>query len=515
MRKNLKLVLMLALIAAMFGACSKDKTDTTMERIPANADVAIVLDLKKMVESAGGKIDGDEVALPEYLTEINDFDVKSYCSSGLKLDCVGGWADADNEACFEVFAVKDADRLKEFLAGKGYKPTMAAGGYEFYGRDGDYDDSLLPRCAVGDGWAYFIEHEATDGEVAKIIDSAASEPLSKTAQGQYASEGDAASLVMSSRIVRRLMPPLAPMMFSSATISMNFDIRKDEIVGHSAMFDSEGKRLSPDSFGFKFDSSATVSTDALEYLAPSEALVFAAALKDVDWDSVVNSVGAQAGMNATQRIMLGMIKDYLKKIDGTVAVGIGFDGTMADLENASGRGKTIDYLPLTIVVQTAPGVPKGLLGDLEAVLSTFGVRASMSGDSFSAHLPGQGGMIYGKAEKRTLILSTRQIESYDNNPAKKLLKGGIFGLSVCLPADYPLIREIGVDDNLEFSAVADAKNAESTFCLKVSGPGDAGVLERLIKLAAQYEKAQNVFEAERLWSPVRHRRGHYHRRHVH
>lgn len=497
MMKKFKFFAFVAILVGLV-ACNKDSEATLLNRIPADADVAAVINVKKLVKSAGGDLSGCNLNLPEYIVKrdsagCTEF-VQKLATSGLDVENLGVWL-KDSEG-YLVVEVKDADKLSSFLSQEKFHARGNNGGYEFYAFDDA--DAKPSYCAVGDGYAYFYDHSGSFDRVSKSLSEAVSKPMGSTAFGRYASEGNAGGVIVDARTFlnymgKDVMLPIAVQ--ASGRFCVKVDVDSDEASATSVLLNDKGEKVSVESMGLKFDTSATISAEALAYLAPSECLVYAFALKNVDWDSLVDSSTKSMGLNPMQTMVAGMAKEYLKKIDGTVAIGIGFDGGKSDIEKLN-AGSGLNYVPFTIVVQTAPGKAKGLLGDISALLATFGMNPSQLPDGFSAHISDDGTMLYGKAEGNTLVLSSRPIERYNNNGATAGMTGNIAAFGLWLPADYPLIRDFGVVDNLLVEGGADMKDSEGELDIKITGATAGGFVERLIKLATAYQAGFNDIESQ-------------------
>lgn len=494
MKKNFFLAGLLAALIFAAVSCSKDSEASLADRIPADAMMAGVVNLDRIADSAGGKVDGDRISFPDATTDPDANPAASlttYNGCGFSLDKAGMWIDADGDRFITVVAICDEARTETFFSDKKYTKIPDGGASQIYVRDDNApDDGLEPLCAVRDGYAYFFDREASAAEINAVIEKGVKQPLSATPFNKYIADGNAGGAVIDLRALAAMNDSfgIGLPMATAGRLCLKADINGDEATMRSVVLDDEGNKVAPDALGLKFDSKATVTADALAYIPPTECLVYAVALKDVDWDAAFSAIGRRMGSDMMQMMVMGMVKEYVSKIDGTVAFGIGFEGGKDDLLKAANDGSIVNYLPVTLVIEVAQGKAKGFLGDIRAVLATAGMKPSDLGDGFAAHIPGGAGMLYGKADGNTVVFSTRPIEKYDSNGATAALAGNLSGLGLCVPADYPLARDFGVTESLDASAVADMKAEEGIIRVRITGDGKAGFIERLMSLARAYTK---------------------------
>ena len=481
MKRILNLMCAAFAAAALFVSCSKDG-DTLLSKVPADAGYVVYGKMGTIVESAGGKVSGDKVEIPEWLREDKiDFGIEKYADSGLDLSEIAGWVESANSDFYIVMAIDDPSKFETFLADNEYVKTGENSGYTFYSSD---TYRFSPYCATGNGFAYFYDGKVDNAEEADKFNKAASKPITSTAAGKYIAKGNGGGFAMCLKMFEKELPYYMEA-FSDYTICGQLSLDKDEAELDFVCLDDKGNRISglPTGEAMPFKSSAKISSDALAYLAPSECLAYAVALKDVDWDSVADTLCKLLDLRGSEKLMLGMAKEYLSKIDGTVALGIGFDGDINALEKF--QQGTLSYVPATLVVQTAPGKAKGLVGDLMALFKTFGVKTTELGDGFSVMLPDDFGMMYAKEIGNMIVVSTRPIEKYGESPLVKntSLTSYIAGCGLYLPAEYPIMRDLDINDNLMLRAVCDLDDQEAEIKLKITGETKGGIMARLLTVA--------------------------------
>lgn len=487
---KLKLLGALAALGLLFASCSKDSDSSLLAHIPADADMALVINVKKVIESAGGSVVGDFVTPPASFAAFDANKSPELNGSGLDLSNLGMWVDSGNEMIFQVLKINDRNKLTTYLGVHGLSKIVRNGEYSFY--KSNHPQGIYSQCVVAEDFVYFYsDPDAPVAFLTKLLDETAQKPLASTGRGKYLAEGNAGGASITVPALQKLIAEEGgvslPLRFDG-NLCAKLDVEKDEIVLKTVVLDKEGAKMTPDDFGVSFDKSATVSAEALSYFSPAQCLVYGAALKDVDWDAAFREAGRQIELEPMQMMVMGMVKEYFKKIDGTVALGIGFDGDSADIRKIEQGEPVLNYLPLTLVIQTSSGKAKGFLGDISAVLAAVGITPTDLGDGFSAHIPGDAGMLYGKTEGNNVILSTRPIEKYNNDSATKGLAGNFAGLGLYIPADYPLARDLRIKDNLSVLAVSDLAESEATVSIKITGDTKGGIIERIFNLFNLYKK---------------------------
>lgn len=501
MSKKISFSALLCLILAVV-ACQSDKSDNTLllNRIPADADCVLVIDLKRVAESAGGELGRDRLTVPAYLTGHFGIDsancaeaVKHLAESGISAEQIAAWKKHNDDNSFVTVSLYDAEKFEKALTENGYKNVGTEKDFRFFSKS-DAGNSQYANCAFTAGEAYFYSCEDNIADVAQYIVGCAAKPMSQTAYGRYVENATGAGLIVNGDFFVKSSEFGGVLdLLAGKHLCIKVDIESEDVEGRCAVLDANGEKTSVFPSMISFDSTAVISSDATAYVSPAEALVYAAALKNVDWDAAFEAVGKQAGLDPMQMMVMGMVKEYLKKIDGTVIVGVGFDGTADDMAKLGDDMTSLNYVPATIVIQTASGQARGFLGDIKALLATAGMSPSGPDDNFSAHIPAAGTTMYAKAEDNTIILSTRPIERFDSNQAAKSLEGLFAGMGVYVPADSPLARDLGVKGNMTAFLASDLADNEGEFEIKVTDT-TGGALERILRYVIAVDNAVRKFQ---------------------
>ena len=488
MIKKLNLIAVLISLFVLSGCSNgKDEEKSLLRRVPADADIAAVVNLKKVVESADGKLDVSKLVLPQY---IKDSASKKFielpgkiAESGINFESAAIWVNAKQKEPYIVFEFKDDWRvITAWLENNGYEKTSNIRDFQiFKTEDGNGSYS---HCIFGQGFAYFYGHDIADDKAVSEIIAAAAKPIIKTEYGQYIDEGNVLGVAIK---IGSIVNEQLPGFYNDEGVNrlcIKADLEKDKLEGKAVILDEKGEKVIFNPYNTSFNSAAVISSDALAYIPPSEQLVYGMALKDVDWDSAMSAITNKADIPIYYTMMLGVAKSYLEKLDGTVAIGIGFDGNREDLVNISNFTDAINYFPITVVAEIKPGKAKGMLGDLQAILGTLGMSPASTADGFAAHIP-SGGMLYGSVIKNTIVLSTRPIEKYNSNHAAKLIDGYFAGYGIYLPDNAPYAAGMGIKGNLSASFVSDMKENEGEFEVKITD-AEGHFVERLLRLVEAY-----------------------------
>lgn len=476
-------------------SCRSDSDSSVLSRVPADANMAYVLNLHKIVESGGGELSGSKFRVPAYLYGCFDIDsakcaevVEKFGKSGLNADEIAVWQD-DRGDNYVVLGLESLEKFESFASENKIAKRGASGDYTFYARtDGS------SNFALNDKFVYIYDHSLEESAAAKTFDAAAGKPLADTEFGRYALKGNAGGAVFNVKgLAARLGSPLE--IPANCFLCARLDLEGDEAEATMVLMSENGSKIRIGDAELKFDPTATISANALAYISPTECMVYAVALKNVDWDAIFDNVSSHLNADPLQRMVFGMVKEYFKKIDGTVAIGIGVDGSADDFVKMRSGASPLTYLPLTLVIETVPGKAKGFLGDIQALLASTGIRPTDLPDGFSVPVPHLETMLYGKVDGNTVIFSTRQIEKYSGD-AFSDLKGNFAGVGLNIPADYPLARDLNVKDNLKAGAVADLKDAEGEISVKITGATSGGIVERMIRLLNAYDKGLKTIQAK-------------------
>lgn len=505
MKKYSGILSVLMVICLMLGtaSCSKEnKSADLYGKLPKDADVAMVVDLPTLLTSARAKYDHDRLILPEYITSRKGFEADDLAKfnelineGGVDEKYIGLCIYTSPSIAAAIYKLRDADAYEKFIEREGFE-VATKGDRTVYSRVvKGVQSSESVYCTICDGYGYIFIFDGVGSSenvgrlIDKVIESARKESLATAGAGKYAMEGHSGGMVVNLGSLLNLSAsraglPLPLSQFNDKLTAVKFDIEGDEIEVESALFDKEGKRIQMSEIYTGFDTKAKISKDALAYISPEENMVYAIALKGVNWDEVVKSVGDALGVNPMQRIMLSMAKTYLEKIDGTVALGLGFDGTSIDLENIINGANPLPYMPITLVAQTTSNSAKGMIGDFSALFASMGLSTHTTSDGFSVPLPSGLGSIYGFYKDNLVVLSTRPVKEYGYNEAvadadmEKYL--GAFGLY--LPAANPLMQKLEIDKTLLLTSVNDAADSESEMKLKLSGTPECGIVESLLRI---------------------------------
>ena len=167
--KKIGVWLCMAVILLAASCSENSKMRNVLEGVPADAAVVAVVNLREVLESAGGSVDGNSVKFPSFimdelserdaedLDEIKDFLLKS----GLDPEVCAFVADYEKQYPVTVFSLKDKKQFVKKIEDMGYREKSSNGSGVIYskkvyeGHTSDYDD--YGYIAVADDYVYRID----------------------------------------------------------------------------------------------------------------------------------------------------------------------------------------------------------------------------------------------------------------------------------------------------------------------------------------------------------------------
>lgn len=213
MRKKLNMLIMSLLSLLMLTACGGDeKVALLYEKLPADADVVAVVNLKTVVEAAGGKIENTTVNLPKLLldslSENGRGDVEYYTSM-LSSGYVDPnsfalmWSYADSNKPILVMTLTDPDMFVKMIHRDGflkYSDETATTYYTATRWDKAGKESY-PCYAIINGHVYYLSDVApgsatTPADVlSSILSRVREKPLAKSPAGEFIMDGEAVGIM--------------------------------------------------------------------------------------------------------------------------------------------------------------------------------------------------------------------------------------------------------------------------------------------------------------------------------
>ncbi len=509
-----KLSLFLALLVALFvTSCSDDsKLAKFAEQLPAEADIVAVGDVKTIIESAGGSLDGDKLTMPaainskfaendkKELKELNNF----LSTSGIELTVgaiVGNYYKDASPVI--VFSLKDNEKFAKAIAKQGFKKGKAEGDIEFYtkpmSRSEEYpewnSDSYM---AISGSTAYWIPSiDATDKpggkEIIKnLIANAKEKSFADTKQGEYATKGNAAGVY--ARFPKELKQTMAAtglpadlLAVYDGGVAINSNLDKDKLSINVKMFDKDGNEFDINKFKEFADYSSEIGDDALKLLTKDETLVYAVAMKNVNWDKYTELISAAAGMSRIDKAQLNLVTSYLKKIDGTVALGFGLTDGLNSIKNIQQSNNPLTQFSATFVVETKDNNAESVIKELKGLMQRMNVPFTETKEGVSLNLQSlgmPGAVVYLEKHDDFLVLANHAIAETKDNPVAKHtdIEKYIAAFGIVLNRDNKLMTDLGINNDVKLLIYGKPNSAEGTFELEIDGEGGKGVIEKAINI---------------------------------
>ena len=413
-------------------ACSKGGPRADLlSRVPADRDVAVVGDLGVIVESLGGTVDGSEITVPDYLLTamMSDDDkqlvrfIRSLSQSGINLEDIAVAFKYNDYSSVAVMKVDDESLLYSFSKANNFAELPTQKGVRFYKIDRISGSDVPARIAMGlkDDYVYLAIDKNSEKSGTQLISSfiaaANASALSKTDLKDYLLEGNAASGVMRwsydmKQTWRTLGVPKEMSDLCNGYICFDLTLEGQKASGSLRLLDQKGKKVDSKIFSKFIDMDGRISTGAMKYINHDETYVYAMAMKKFNWDLLTGA--ATRKLNGPQAFMAGTIIGYLKKIDGTVAVGLNVGS--GNLNDISELQKSLGF---TAVLELKKG--KTAFKDIKSLIQSIGVPFSESGNnaisiSMKPLIDGDLNILY---DGDYLVVSSRAINKSGDNPVVK------------------------------------------------------------------------------------------------
>ncbi len=479
--------------------------------MPADADFVAVGNFKTIIESAGGSLEEGKFTLPSFakdkmkdVTDDEDYQVavKFLKKCGADVDaCAVTGNFYDNVPVF-IVALNDEEKFVAALKSEGFSLKETEEGVAFYALmtyESTYSAEYNDYCYVGvyDGFAYAIADVSKENAnktmriVKNMIDESAETSFADTPFCDYITSGNAAGIAI--RMPGEVKSELKENGVSGDMLDMyggvvcfKGDLTKNVATFSMKCFDEEGNEKDMTAMKKYIDLSAKISADALAYMGKDEVLVYAASIKDVNWDDYLDMVAEVSGMRRSERAALIMAKSYLEKLNGTVAMGLGVKNGMqsfTDIEDD--QQSALTEVSVTMVCEVKEGKANGLINDIKALLDAQNLAYSKTSDGLAILMPGEGSSkFYISAKDDILIMSNQKIAA-DNNPVVKNVNfgdyfaaGGLF-----LSKNNALMKDFGIKNDLKVSVGVDGETLETTAVIEMEGDDQAGIIGTLIKAA--------------------------------
>lgn len=512
MKKNFFLWSLLVVAVMSICSCSS-KSDKMLSLVPADMDFVFVGDVKTIVESAGGSITDSKLTIPKWFSELAGSDADEMKDdaneflkkSGVNTDyCVIAGNFNWSEPLF-IAKLDDKKQFVKFIDDEGfYEQDSEDGAVVYKKKISDWNDSYI---LVKDSYVFFIDRVWNESDfnfkkaVTRMIDDAKESPFSKTKMADYIREGNAMgfSVKMPRELRQELrgsgMPSYVLEMYNGY-VCVKSSVDADDVVAELKMFDDEGNPRSMKDFGDFMDLDAKVNSKALKFMGKDDSIVLASSLKDVKWSKYFEMIDDIAHMSRSDKQIFGMIEDYIKNIDGTLAIGFGLTNGLQSV-HAIDRGRDVfNQISFTAVVEVKKDKISKLMKDIESLMDE--ARMPYEGSAsrgFSLEFPDGSGSLYLAAEDNFLVFSNHRIQKTgDNITVKSFDFDDYIMAGACyLDKNNRLMKDLGIKSDLKCTYSYDAKDLEMKMKIEVKDGKGKGVIEKIGNILL--EASQTNFSA--------------------
>lgn len=501
--------------------CGSNNLAELLEHVPADADFVITGDIKTILESAGGKAEGSEVKMPDYIGTMQsdrdaremEKDLQWLKNSGI--DVTSGavvFLKYQDRAPFIVFTITDKDKLKKALEVEGFNENDKVDDVDIYVKkdEGEYGSyTRNSYVAIDGGYGYWIPDVWSDDDkgmkmIKQYLLSLSNNTMASTDIADYVSEGNVAGMIakLPSELRREMAKAGVPEEMAnlySGYVCINSKLDGDEAEARLKLFDENGKAKTTEDWNKMMDIKAKIDPEALAYMSPEESLIYAVSMKNINWDKYMDQFDSSGRLSRQDKSFLTIVKSYLEKFDGTVAIGVGLKNGKASIEAIDRGEKVLDHLPVTIVAQTKEGKAASLIKDIKSLLGNQNeLFYTSTSNGLRLTLPKEAGTLWLEAKDNMLILSTLPVKKGSNPVAEHVnFQDYIFAAALHLGKDNALMRDFDIKNDLTATLAFDAEEGELVLKVKMTGEGETGLIERFVRSVIGMGKKYEQMREER------------------
>lgn len=501
--------------------CGSNNLAELLEHVPADADFVITGDIKTILESAGGKAEGSEVKMPDYIGTMQsdrdaremEKDLQWLKNSGI--DVTSGavvFLKYQDRTPFIVFAITDKDKLKKALEVEGFNEKEKVDDVDIYVKkdEGGYGSyTRNSYVAIDGGYGYWISDVWSDDDkgikmIKQYLLSLSNHTMASTDIADYVSEGNVAGMIakLPSELRREMAKAGVPEEMAnlySGYVCINSKLDGDEAEARLKLFDENGKAKTTEDWNKMMDIKAKIDPEALAYMSPEESLIYAVSMKNINWDKYMDQFDSSGRLSRQDKSFLTIVKSYLEKFDGTVAIGVGLKNGKASIEAIDRGEKVLDHLPVTIVAQTKEGKAASLIKDIKSLLGNQNeLFYTSTSNGLRLTLPKEAGTLWLEAKDNMLILSTLPVKKGSNPVAEHVnFQDYIFAAALHLGKDNALMRDFDIKNDLTATLAFDAEEGELVLKVKMTGEGETGLIERFVRSVIGMGKKYEQMREER------------------
>lgn len=490
---------MMVVALALATSCSNRKVSDLLDRVPANTEYTLVGDVETILESAGGEIKDGELKLPSSIEN----ELPSYMSNELDdlnelIKEAGVNPDA---ACMAisfklqmrpVFIVKIDDEKKflSYLDDNRFRERGEEDGLTMYVMKDEGDWYTMGSfVGVKDSYAYILSnvymHEDMEFNperaLTKFVAAADEESMGSTAAGKYIAETNAGGFIfhMTSDFSKQMreygtkIPSIA-----NGYSCLRANVEEDNLTFNFKMFDEDGKERKAEDYGTMANLDGRIEKEALTYLGKDENMVMAVSLKDVKWNKVISQIEENVGLSRNDEAMLDIVKGYLQKIDGTVAVGFGIKGGLDGIVDIDYGHKPFEAMSFTVVLQTKENKSKGIVKDLKEMMDNYGMPYESTASGFTVQLDKES-KIFVEAKGNYVIFANHKISQSVNDAVKSFdFSEYMAAGAIVFNKDNKMMRDLGIENDVILSLTSDAETCEVTAKVEIKGGKGKGFVAK-------------------------------------
>jgi len=507
MKKNFLLLSVLLLALLTVSSCSNSKMNDLLDQIPEDMDIVFVGNVKTVLESAGGSIKDDKIVLPSFITnemsanaekklnEVNDI----LKHSGLDPDAIAVFGNFDYSVPIVLFSITDNKKFVAAIEDEGYDEKDSNDGMVIYskkvyeGSSSEYDN--YSYLAVKDSYAYFIECVWVGSKfkpnktLERIVEDAKESPFGASKFADYVTSGNAFGVCI--RLPHELHTEMKEMGVSSTVLDlyngvvcMQGSLENDKMSINLKMFDKDGKAIDLKGLEDIFDFKAKISSGSLAYLGKNEQLVMAISLKDMDWDKYLNACVGMTGISRSDQAKLPLVKSYLEKLDGTVAIGMGINNGLESVFSLATGKNMLQQMAVTVVIETKDGQAAGVVKDLKGLLDSTETSYKQTKNGMTLNIPGQNASIYINAEGNNIVISNNEIRKGSDNSAVKAFDftDDLGAMAIYFNKDNKLFKDLKIDNDVLLTVSSNVEDFESSLRLEIKGGDTKGIIAKIAKI---------------------------------
>lgn len=507
----------LFLVILLTTSC-KNRIEELLDAIPADSDIVVVGDLNTIVESAGGSIEGSKVNLPSKVSDLIEEEAKdidkmlsSLKGSGINLQTCALVTNFKDERLTGIFKLDDKDKFIKFMESEDFNENSDENGIVIYEHS---DNCYSDYFAINGSVAYFIPEVNNESDlkveryISDFIDEANSKSFRSTGMGEYIKEGNVGGISIKlpsdlrHQLARENVPSEITDMFRGY-VCMRGSLNGNKAHITMKFFDDEGNQRTVEDLNGNVNLETPINRDALEYMHKDESLIYAVSIKDFDWknfDKMVNS----ANPSSDEQTALILVKSYLERIDGTIAVGLGLTNGFSSIETLNHPEHLDNDFAMTVVIEMKSGKARSVINDIKALLDnepSFPYENTSDGIRITIPNTRRGGCItcLNVEEKGDFIVISNHNIKKGNSKMKDLdVDDKNLVLALNLPKSHKLMEDLGIKDDVVMVLSTTPKEMEIALDCTVGDSGENGLISLIIKNGMNmYESLNNYYRNKR------------------